>query len=126
MSQSWVPISTILKMAPKLLEEPQYAKNVAMIQVDRFLRNLSLRPENGIANRIRQCSVRITDICNLRCHTCGQWGDQGFLRGCSIPDLKREKYRRIVISNSFVTSRSRGTFLRFTSGAENRCCTRDR
>jgi radical SAM protein with 4Fe4S-binding SPASM domain len=91
MSQSWVPISTILKTAPKLLEKPAYAKNVAMVQVDKFLRNLSLRAEEGTANRIRQCSIRITDICNLRCHTCGQWGDQGFLRECSIKDLKNEE-----------------------------------
>jgi len=88
MSQSWVPISTILKTAPKLLEKPKYAKNVAMIQVDKFLRNLVPRAEEGTAGRIRQCSVRITDICNLRCHTCGQWGDQGFLKSCSVEELK--------------------------------------
>ncbi|MEJ2718739.1 MAG: radical SAM protein, partial [Deltaproteobacteria bacterium] len=91
MSTSWIPISTILKTAPKLLERPQYAKNVAMIQVDKFLRNLSMRGEEGTANRIRQCSIRITDVCNLRCHTCGQWGDQGFLRGCSIKELKGQE-----------------------------------
>jgi len=88
MSQSWVPISTILKTAPKLLEKPKYAKNVAMIQVVKFLRNLVPRAEEGTAGRIRQCSVRITDICNLRCHTCGQWGDQGFLKSCSVEELK--------------------------------------
>lgn len=88
MSQSWVPISTILKMAPKLLEKPKYARNVAMIQVDRFLRNLSLVSDRGRGNRIRQLGIRITDICNLRCHTCGQWGDQGFLRSCSLPELR--------------------------------------
>jgi len=91
MSQSWVPISTILKTAPKLLEKPKYAKNVAMIQVDKFLRNLSQRTDEGKANRIRQCSIRITDFCNLRCHTCGQWGDHGFLRSCSLKELKSQE-----------------------------------
>jgi len=91
MSQSWVPISTILKTAPKLLEKPKYAKNVAMIQVDKFLRNLSQRTDKGKANRIRQCSIRITDVCNLRCHTCGQWGDHGFLRSCSLKELKSQE-----------------------------------
>jgi organic radical activating enzyme len=43
MSQSWVPISTILKTAPKILESPKYAKNEAMVQVDKFLRHLSPR-----------------------------------------------------------------------------------
>ncbi|MGC8604344.1 MAG: radical SAM protein, partial [Desulfomonilaceae bacterium] len=88
MSQSWVPISTIIKTAPKLLEIPKYAKNVAMIQVDKFIRNLSYKTQDGVADRIRQCSVRITDYCNLRCHTCGQWGDRGFLRSCSLKELK--------------------------------------
>jgi radical SAM protein with 4Fe4S-binding SPASM domain len=91
MSQSWVPISTILKTAPKILESPAYTKNVAMIQVDKFLRNLFPRAEEGTANRIRQCSIRITDVCNLRCHTCGQWGDHGFLRSCSLKDLKSQE-----------------------------------
>lgn len=88
MSQSWVPISTIVKTAPKILEKPAYAKNVAMIQVDKFMRNLFPRTEDGAANRVRQCSIRITDVCNLRCHTCGQWGDSGFLRTCSLKELK--------------------------------------
>ena len=91
MSQSWLPISTILKTALKVLEKPKYAKNVAMIQVDKFLRNLSPRADKGTAKRIRQCSIRITDICNLRCHTCGQWGDRGFLRSCSLPELKSKE-----------------------------------
>ena len=88
MSQSWLPISTILKTASKVLENPKYAKNVAMIQVDKIVRSLSPLPKEGTANRIRQCSIRITDVCNLRCHTCGQWGDKGFLRSCSLPELK--------------------------------------
>jgi radical SAM protein with 4Fe4S-binding SPASM domain len=91
MSQSWVPIATIVKTAMKLLEKPKYAKNVAMVQVDKVLRNLLPRTETGAANRIRQCSIRITDVCNLRCHTCGQWGDHGFLRSCSLKDLKAEE-----------------------------------
>lgn len=91
MSLSWVPINTILKTAPKLLERLGYARNIAMIQVDKFLRSLSPRSEEGIANRIRQCSIRITDVCNLRCHTCGQWGDSGFLRSCSLAELKRNE-----------------------------------
>lgn len=93
MSQSWVPISTILKTAPKLLEKPGYAKNVAMIQVDKVRRNLLSASDHGRANRIRQCSIRITDICNLRCHTCGQWGDQGFLRSCTLKDLRNREVR---------------------------------
>ncbi|MEW6110896.1 MAG: radical SAM protein [Thermodesulfobacteriota bacterium] len=91
MSQSWVGISTILKTAAKVFEKPAYAKNVSMLQVDRFMRNISLPSAEGKANRIRQCSIRITDLCNLRCHTCGQWGDSGFLRSCSIAELRKDE-----------------------------------
>jgi radical SAM protein with 4Fe4S-binding SPASM domain len=91
MSQSWVPISTLLKTAPKLLEVPKYAKSLAMIQVDKVLKNLSSGVDDGTAGKIRQCSIRITDLCNLRCHTCGQWGDRGFLRDCSIKHLRDQE-----------------------------------
>jgi MoaA/NifB/PqqE/SkfB family radical SAM enzyme len=80
-----------MKTAPKLLEVPKYAKNVAMIQVDKFLRNLAFKTGDGAADKIRQCSIRITDYCNLRCHTCGQWGDRGFLRSCSLKELKEHE-----------------------------------
>jgi radical SAM protein with 4Fe4S-binding SPASM domain len=80
-----------LKTARKVLERPGYAKNVAMIQVDKVIRNLNPRAGDGAANRIRQCSIRITDLCNLRCHTCGQWGDSGFLRDCSLKDLRNQE-----------------------------------
>ena len=88
MSQSWVPITTILKTAPSC-RDSQYAKNVAMIQVDKFLRSLSNKSGDGAADKIRQCSVRITDYCNLRCHTCGQWR-QGVSR-LSLKELKEHE-----------------------------------
>lgn len=91
MSQSWIPISTILKTVPKILENPRYAKNLAMIQADKVKRNISSAKGDGSAGKIRQFSVRITDLCNLRCHTCGQWGDQGFLRDCSIAKLRDDE-----------------------------------
>jgi len=35
--------------------------------------------------------LRITDLCNLRCHTCGQWGDRGFLHGKNLRELKQNE-----------------------------------
>jgi radical SAM protein with 4Fe4S-binding SPASM domain len=43
---------------------------------------------NGTAGKIRQLSLRLTDVCNLRCHTCGQWGDSGYLHGQSLKQLR--------------------------------------
>ncbi len=91
MSQSWVPKSTIVKIAPKVLEVPRYAASLAMIQIDKVLRNTLPRVHDGKTGKIRQVSVRITDLCNLRCHTCGQWGDSGFLRSCAIGDLRKQE-----------------------------------
>ena len=40
-------------------------------------------------------------MCNLRCHSCGQWGDNGYLVGESLKDLKQrevpvEIYKNLV------------------------------
>lgn len=56
---------------------------------------------DGRARRIRQLSFRITDRCNLRCHTCGQWGDNGFLHDKELKDLIRnevapERYVKVL------------------------------
>lgn len=45
------------------------------------LRHRLRPPRDGRAGRIRLCGIKITDLCNLRCHTCGQWGESGHLRG---------------------------------------------
>jgi radical SAM protein with 4Fe4S-binding SPASM domain len=47
--------------------------------------------QNGHGDKVRQVSLRITDMCNLRCHTCGQWGDNGYLRDKSLKDLKQNE-----------------------------------
>lgn len=59
------------------------------------------RGRNGQPDKLRQVSLRITDMCNLRCHTCGQWGDNGYLLGQSLKELKQrevpvEKYKSFV------------------------------
>ncbi|MFC1835653.1 radical SAM protein, partial [Thermodesulfobacteriota bacterium] len=91
MHKSFIPIAAVLKTWPKLFENRSYFKNVAMVAVEKYKRNLSLHPADGKADRIRQFSIRITDLCNLRCHTCGQWGDKGFLRDCSIGELRKDE-----------------------------------
>jgi len=49
------------------------------------------RSERGHARRIRQVGIRITDFCNLRCRTCGQWGEGGFLHQCDPKALKQDE-----------------------------------
>lgn len=42
----------------------------------------------GRGGRIHQVSIRITDLCNLRCTTCGQWGPSGYLLDKPQKELK--------------------------------------
>ncbi len=51
----------------------------------------SVKSDSGDAGRIHQLSIRITDLCNLRCHTCGQWGDNGFLHGVDLHELRNRE-----------------------------------
>ena len=32
--------------------------------------------KHGRGDAVQLVSLRITDMCNLRCHSCGQWGDK--------------------------------------------------
>ncbi len=59
------------------------------------------RGRDGLGEKIQLVSLRITDICNLRCHTCGQWGDNGYLKGIPLKELKQrevpvEVYKKLV------------------------------
>ncbi len=57
--------------------------------------------KHGRGDAVQLVSLRITDMCNLRCHSCGQWGDNGYLLGSSLKELKQrevpvETYKRLV------------------------------
>ena len=71
----------IIKGVPPLIRHPWIFKKLALLQAGKWL--LAQRPaklSGGRAGPIRQLSVRITERCNLRCRTCGQWGERGYLR----------------------------------------------
>ena len=90
--RSSVALGTILKQSVKVARHPWIAGRLAALEKEKFLFSfLNPQAETGHARSIRQLSIRITDMCNLRCHTCGQWGDQGFLHGCNLKDLKKKE-----------------------------------
>lgn len=90
--RSSVALGTILKQSVKVARHPWIAGRLAALEKEKFLFDfLNPHAETGNARSIRQLSIRITDMCNLRCHTCGQWGDQGFLHGCNLKDLKKQE-----------------------------------
>ncbi len=81
-----------LKHALRVARHPWIASKLFKLEAEKTLFNV-LRPghADGAAGPIRQVSIRITDLCNLRCRTCGQWGPSGFLHGRDVKALRREE-----------------------------------
>jgi radical SAM protein with 4Fe4S-binding SPASM domain len=99
---SRVALGVVLKNIRRLGPYPWIYSKLAAMQGEKLLYNLFYPPSReGRARRIRKVSLRITDLCNLRCHTCGQWGDQGFLRGQNLKEFKKRevpvnRYREVL------------------------------
>src|SRR5438552_15588775 len=92
MERSQVPLTAILKTSWKMMTRPDFTKAMVSLQVEKQFFNLLYPQHNlGRANKIRQLSFRITDLCNLRCHTCGQWGDNGYLHDKDINALRKDE-----------------------------------
>ena len=74
----------------RMAAHPWILGKMAALQGEKWLFD-ALYPNSrkGKARRIRQVGIRITDLCNLRCRTCGQWGEGGFLHQCDFKALKR-------------------------------------
>ena len=90
--RSSVALDTVIKQALKVGRYPWMAGRLAAVEKEKiYFSALNPQAETGNARSIRQLSIRITDMCNLRCHTCGQWGDHGFLHGCNLKDLKKQE-----------------------------------
>ncbi len=86
------PIHTVLKAGLRLLQRPDYLKGFLSFQGEKEMFNfLYPNRKEGYANKIRQLSFRITDVCNLRCHTCCQWGDNGYLLDRKLADLYKQE-----------------------------------
>lgn len=101
-ARSRIPGNFISKNLFKLIRTDWSALSTAAgLQFAKETFNLR-RPErgrNGQPDKLRQVSLRITDMCNLRCHTCGQWGDNGYLRNKSLKELKKEEVPVEVYKN---------------------------
>lgn len=82
--------ASLAKLTPSLFERPEFSLSATKLLISRLLLNLRVPPD-GMGAGIRQVSLRLTDLCNLRCHTCGQWGDNGYLVGRPMPDLLRSQ-----------------------------------
>ena len=91
-SRSAVSLGIIAKNFLRLAKHPWIGLKLASLEAEkRFYNVLYPQSRHGLAGTIRQTSFRITDRCNLRCHTCGQWGDQGFLHNQDLKVLKQNE-----------------------------------
>ena len=91
------------QLAAALADDWQTAYTLAKYQVakESFNWRHPFGGMHGKGDSVQLVSLRITDMCNLRCHSCGQWGDNGYLLGKSLKELKQrevpvEVYKRLV------------------------------
>jgi|LNFM01.1.fsa_nt_gb radical SAM protein with 4Fe4S-binding SPASM domain len=86
------PVTVALKIGWRLLQKPEFIRCFVEFQAEKELFNVLYRNQRaGYANKMRQLSFRITDVCNLRCHTCCQWGDNGYLLDRKLADLYKQE-----------------------------------
>lgn len=84
----------VFKSARMVGPSPWIVSKLVRLQLAKQFFSLATpQAELGLGRRIHQLSIRITDVCNLRCHTCGQWGDNGFLLGSDLKELKKAEVR---------------------------------
>ena len=82
-------MGAVFKNFRRVAPHPWIGLTLAQLELGkRFFNRFHPDRCQGEAGKIRQASFRITDICNLRCHTCGQWGDSGYLQSESLKQLR--------------------------------------
>ncbi len=100
-TRSHISLAAILKHLLRVARHPWIAQRLVALEAEKWFFNvLYPRARDGVARKLRQVSLRITDLCNLRCRTCGQWGEQGFLRQAEVGKLRAQevspsRYREI-------------------------------
>ncbi len=92
MKRSTIGLQAMAGLSLKMLRHPWIAGRLAGLQTAKYLFNaFNVRGDEGRGHKIRQLSLRVTDRCNLRCTTCGQWGEGGFMHGKNLEQCFREE-----------------------------------
>ena len=85
------PLS-VAKNAWRVLRHPGLAARLITLEGEkRFAHLLNPRACDGYAGKIRTVVVRPTDLCNLRCRVCGQWGDRGYQLSRDFKSFKKNE-----------------------------------
>jgi len=92
MIRTGIGVGTVARYARQVGPHLWIGNKLLKLELEkRFFNQFHPRRHEGIGGKIRQASFRLTDRCNLRCHTCGQWGDNGYLHSCSLNELKERE-----------------------------------
>ncbi len=93
--RSRVLFSSVAKDTLQLAKEGEWSliRSGGALQMAKETFNLRhpFGAKSGEPDAVRLIGIRISDMCNLRCHTCGQWGDNGYLRGIPLKVLKQRE-----------------------------------
>jgi radical SAM protein with 4Fe4S-binding SPASM domain len=92
-----LPFPFIIKHVVPCLFEDLHRVNLLRSMYRRYLRKYD--PNKDLP--ISQISLRVNEVCNLRCASCGQWGENGHLRlkqeaGESFDQLDFEVVKKLV------------------------------
>jgi radical SAM protein with 4Fe4S-binding SPASM domain len=84
------------KNAWRIIHHPAIASRLIGLEASKlFFDFLNPEARQGYAREIRTIVLRPTDLCNLRCRVCGQWGEHGYQFG---RDLKNFKQNELPVS----------------------------
>lgn len=82
----------VAKNARRVLRHPGIASRLINVEASKwFFALLNPQARKGYARQIRTIVLRPTDLCNLRCRVCGQWGEHGYQFSRDIKSFKRDE-----------------------------------
>lgn len=82
----------LAKHAWRMVRHPAIAARLLGLEGAKlFFDLLNPRAREGYARQIRTIVLRPTDLCNLRCRVCGQWGEHGYQFGRDLQSFKKNE-----------------------------------
>jgi radical SAM protein with 4Fe4S-binding SPASM domain len=82
----------VAKNVWRVIRHPRIASKLLSLEASKiFFDFLNPQAEKGYARQIKSIVLRPTDLCNLRCRVCGQWGEHGYQFGRDPKSFKEKE-----------------------------------
>jgi radical SAM protein with 4Fe4S-binding SPASM domain len=92
MQRNKLGLLCVAKNAWRVLRHPHLAARLITLEGEkRFSHLLNPRARQGYAGKICTVVLKPTDLCNLRCRVCGQWGDHGHQLSRNMEKLREDE-----------------------------------